>query len=430
MGKLDSKYIEALKEGDLEAFNVVYEHYKRSLYFFVLKIVQTEEDAEEVVQDTFINAYQKVGGLKSNDSFYCWLFSIAHNRAQLMYRKKLRTTSIDTNLEELVVVEAEQKNAVENKDVVKAVENELYKLPAIYSQVAQLRYFEELSIEEIAKVLAIPEGTIKTRLSRIRKLIVPELERHGYSPRNYFGFALSPVVFQAFAKIIEQEGFTSEKSLQMLHNIHEKVIHGAVVTVSAGGIASGLSSGSKVGSKIIFGTALVASSIASVAIYQNIESEPVVIEDVSYYKELTNQDVEVAVVCNDLIEQAAVKIEHDDTSLVFKVDDNKILFDVDENGQYDIYVNDEKRTIIIDNIDKEVPLLQDLLYKADYLKLQFEDQDSIDYEKSYVEFQEDIYKIAKDGVIEGVFIADVKIVLYDLAGNMVAYNVNLSKQEK
>ncbi|MDF9824235.1 RNA polymerase sigma factor (sigma-70 family) [Breznakia sp. PF5-3] len=427
MRKVDVKYVEALQRGDLEAFNVIYDYYKNSIYFFVLKFVGNQQDVEEVVQDTFVNAYRNINMLKSLDAFHSWLFSIAYSQAQMVYRRKSHGNLIDGNLEEIAKVEDSQKKEIENKDILGAVEDELYKLPAKYSQVGQLKYFEELSVKEIAEVLSIPVGTVKTRLMRIRKMISPGLEKRGYTPKKYFGFAFTPLLYQAFTAMINNHTLSAEQSVSTFNTIQEKITTGGGTALLSGVSATGAmaSAGVSAVNKAMIGATLMASAVGGVVIYQNLHTEAAVIEDIVYYQDLTNKDIEVAVLCNKEIGSADIDVSYNETPVVFRIEDNKVLFDAKDNGEYKISLNDENQVLTIDNIDKEVPLIHNVAYDNDLLKIEFDDANAIDYQKSYVNFNEKSYTISKQGTVHEKLDGEFEVVLYDLAGNKVGYKIDL-----
>ena len=180
--RIETAYIQRLKDGDKGAFRKIYEFYKDSIYYFALKIVKNSADAEEILQDTFTVVYQSIQTLKSNDAFHSWIFSIAFNFTQTMYRKKARLneSDYDVDVEDLLWIDNEQRSSLERKEMYEDVKAELGKLPEKFKEVGMMKYFEDFTVDEIAKKLNIPNGTIKTRLQKIRSLIQPVLREKGY----------------------------------------------------------------------------------------------------------------------------------------------------------------------------------------------------------------------------------------------------------
>lgn len=180
--RIETAYIQRLKDGDKAAFRKIYEFYKDSIYYFALKIVKNRADAEEILQETFTVVYQSIGTLKSNDAFHSWIFSIAFNFTQSMYRKKAKHNESDVGIdvEDLFWIDNEQRTMVERKEMYDDVKTELRKLPEKFKDVGMMKYFEDLTIDEIAQELDIPSGTVKTRLQKIRSVIQPKLVEKGY----------------------------------------------------------------------------------------------------------------------------------------------------------------------------------------------------------------------------------------------------------
>jgi len=180
--RIETVYIERLKNGDKVAFRKIYDFYKDSLYYFALKILKNSADAEEVLQETFTVVFQSIQTLRSNDAFHSWIFAIAFNLTQTTYRNKTKSKEMDVaiDIEDLFWVDNVQRTAIERKEMYKVVKEELKKLPDKFNYVGMLRYFEDYSIDEIAQKLEIPSGTVKTRLQKIRSIIQPRLIEKGY----------------------------------------------------------------------------------------------------------------------------------------------------------------------------------------------------------------------------------------------------------
>lgn len=194
--KIEEQYIERLKHKDAAAFSYIYTYYRDSIYFFVLTILRNEADAEEVVQDSFVKVYRHIHTLKKNDAFHSWLFMIAYNTATVAYRKKQKEFVKDDEsyLEDIVVAKENPIEEYNHHEIVEQVRIEIEKLPLIFIQTAYLRYFHELTVKEISKILDIPEGTVKNRLNRVRQDIKPALIEKGIKPSNYFSLAFAPTI--------------------------------------------------------------------------------------------------------------------------------------------------------------------------------------------------------------------------------------------
>lgn len=168
------------RNGDTKAFGKLVEHYQNRIFSVAYGIIGSRHDAEDIAQDTFIKAYQGIGGLKTEAAFYGWLVRIAINTS-LNYKKsghKTRTIPLDAISEP--VYQGETPDAyVENRAGIERVETLLTELPPEHRAVLVLREIEGLSYEEIAAMLDIPLGTVKSRINHARERLRRAVKEKG-----------------------------------------------------------------------------------------------------------------------------------------------------------------------------------------------------------------------------------------------------------
>ena len=178
----DFKLIDhAVNENDEQSYAMLMDRYKRPVYHMILKMVRNVDDAEDLTIEAFAKAFKNLHRFKKDFTFSTWLFRIATNNAiDFIRKKKLDTFSIDTSYKddngEAVSIDIEDKNLNPQEEAIKGQKIELIqlfvtKLPAKYQRLVRLRYFQELSYEEIAKELDAPLGTVKAQLHRARELM-------------------------------------------------------------------------------------------------------------------------------------------------------------------------------------------------------------------------------------------------------------------
>jgi RNA polymerase sigma factor (sigma-70 family) len=176
----DFNLVSRAKDGDQKAYAELMQRYKDSIYFMALKMVNNKDDAMDLTVDTFGKAFEKLDKYKPDFAFSTWLFRIATNNCIDFIRKKrlnvvsLHTLSEEDIEEKQMQVRAEGLNPEESS--IKKQESEKLKsiieqLPLRYRKLIILRYYDELSYEEIAKQLNIPLGTVKAQLFRARDLM-------------------------------------------------------------------------------------------------------------------------------------------------------------------------------------------------------------------------------------------------------------------
>ncbi len=171
----------AVNDGDQQAFAELMERYKKPVYHMILKMVRNVDDAEDLTIEAFAKAFKNLHRFKKDFTFSTWLFRIATNNSiDFIRKKKLETFSLNTSLKdddgESVSIDVEDKNLDPQEEAIKSQKIELIqmfvtKLPAKYQRLVRLRYFQELSYEEIATELEAPLGTVKAQLHRARELM-------------------------------------------------------------------------------------------------------------------------------------------------------------------------------------------------------------------------------------------------------------------
>ena len=147
----------------------------------ILKMVRNVDDAEDLTIEAFTKAFKNLYKFKKDYTFSTWLFRIATNNAiDFIRKKKLDTMSLNTSYQDesgsSMTIDVKDKNLNPQEEAIKSQKIELIqlfvtKLPAKYQRLVRLRYFKELSYEEIARELEAPLGTVKAQLHRARELL-------------------------------------------------------------------------------------------------------------------------------------------------------------------------------------------------------------------------------------------------------------------
>lgn len=171
----------ALEKDDQKAYAELMERYRDSVYFMLLKMVNNKDDAEDLTIEAFGKAFKRLSQYTPTYAFSTWLFKIASNNCiDFIRRKKMVVFSIDKKFEndeggELSMdIKADGLNPEEHmvkKQKVKHMHDIVDKLKPRYRVLVELRYFEELSYEEIAEKLDLPLGTVKAQLFRAREFL-------------------------------------------------------------------------------------------------------------------------------------------------------------------------------------------------------------------------------------------------------------------
>jgi len=169
----DEKLILRFQEGDINAYNELVKRYKDRLLNFVLRYFNNVEQAEDVVQDTLIKLYTHASYYKNVAKFSTWIFTVAKNNAltELRKNKRKKTDSLWTDDGQVIDINSKEESLdskVQNEIAIDQLNKFLDEIPENFRMAVVLRDFQELSYEEISKILEIPIGTIKSRINRGR----------------------------------------------------------------------------------------------------------------------------------------------------------------------------------------------------------------------------------------------------------------------
>jgi len=180
----DHRLIAASRKGDTAAFGELVRRYQDRLFNTVYRLLDNADDAQDVVQDAFLNAYQSLDGFKGDSQFFTWLYRIAVNTAISHKRRQRLTLSIDGGrngegrVEPLDTSEASRPGyALEQGEEERRVQRALNRLSAEHRAVLVMKDMEGQKYEAMAEVLGVPIGTIRSRLHRARSELRELLEQ-------------------------------------------------------------------------------------------------------------------------------------------------------------------------------------------------------------------------------------------------------------
>jgi RNA polymerase sigma-70 factor (ECF subfamily) len=167
-------------DGDPQAYGQLVERFQDRLFNAMLQVIGSADEAEDVVQDSFVQAYVKLDTFQGNSQFFTWLYRIAFNNALSRQRRKRNEMSIEQS-RELTGGDPEDRTEAPDEPLLRQervalVHNALDMLTEEHRGILVLREMQELSYEEIAEILDINIGTVRSRLSRARNQLKLNLE--------------------------------------------------------------------------------------------------------------------------------------------------------------------------------------------------------------------------------------------------------------
>jgi RNA polymerase sigma-70 factor (ECF subfamily) len=179
-----SRLVEEARQGDIAAFQALYEHYVKRIYNFLLRLLGSVHEAEDLTQQTFVVAFQQVGTLRDAAQIESWIYRIARNEAYQRFRRK-NPESIDDRklatgarrLQEDRLHTQPEKNLL-NVELSSVIQSALDSLPDKLREVFVLAVIQEMSYQEITEVVGRSLHSVKTDIYRARLQIKEELRKY------------------------------------------------------------------------------------------------------------------------------------------------------------------------------------------------------------------------------------------------------------
>jgi RNA polymerase sigma-70 factor (ECF subfamily) len=176
------------RDGDTRAFGELVRRYESKIFRLAQHITQNREDAEDVLQETFMKAYQHLDQFQGNSKFYTWIVRIAVNQALMKLRRRKTDKSVsldetidtgeDTIVREIAAWEENPEQKLSREELGELLDTAIQSLEPLYRSVFVLRDIEELSTEETAEALSLSVPAVKSRLLRARLQLREKLTRY------------------------------------------------------------------------------------------------------------------------------------------------------------------------------------------------------------------------------------------------------------
>lgn len=353
------------KNGNKKAFDKLYELTSNDVWFTCVSLLKDEENAKDIMQETYITAFLKLDTLKDEEKFCGWLTAIATNKSKNKLKGKVEYQIDDevliaeTETDELMLPEEYINKAEKRKVLLQIIEDTL---SFNQYQVVLMFYFNELSIAEIAQALEISEGTVKSRLNSSRAKMKTAIEDY----ENKSGDRLHGVVFVPFFTTIFRE---QAKSLSV-PSIKITLPNGeSLVTAASKGVATAVKSSAttavKVGAVTAVKTKVIAMACGMTLLFAsttvgtsllagcNAEKEPTEPSIISS----TVQTLTVSSEVSKAIEDNGLKIDKDGNitdkdGKKVEVKDGKVEVKTDDGKTVTVKADDVKTTVSNNNSNK------------------------------------------------------------------------------
>ena len=185
MNLLESQLVKLALKGDQAAFAELVELYQEKLYHMAYRMLNNRQEAEDVVQDTFLRVYNNLERYDTTMKFSTWIYRIATNLSIDRLRKRKPVYSLDAESSEYEGLDGYSMIPSDNRtpesemlisETQRIIHQAIDTLPPKYKTVMILRYIHELSLQEVGDILDMPVTTIKTRVHRGREFLRKKLE--------------------------------------------------------------------------------------------------------------------------------------------------------------------------------------------------------------------------------------------------------------
>ncbi|MDB5054755.1 MAG: polymerase subunit sigma-24 [Bacilli bacterium] len=185
MNYVETRLAKLSREGDRRAFAELVELYKDKIYHLGYRMLNQRQEAEDVVQETFLRVYTNLNRYDENQKFSTWIYRIATNLCIDRLRKRKANYSLDADMSDgegmdwhatLASEQAGPETELILSETQQHIRDAIETLPDKYKTVVVLRYLHDLSLQEISDVLDMPVTTVKTRVHRGREFLRKKLE--------------------------------------------------------------------------------------------------------------------------------------------------------------------------------------------------------------------------------------------------------------
>lgn len=172
----DESLMSSLQKGDESAFTALYDRYSNRILYFMFKMLRNDEaKAQDFTQDIFIKVIESADQFDVTKSFKTWIFTIAANQCKNYFRSNKQMFDIDDSSNSIVFQDGIEEN-YDQKEFRIQLNIEVDKLSYKFKETFILRYFEDLKLKEIAKIMDCPVGTIKSRLNQVTQVLAKKLK--------------------------------------------------------------------------------------------------------------------------------------------------------------------------------------------------------------------------------------------------------------
>ncbi|MDH6368095.1 MULTISPECIES: sigma-70 family RNA polymerase sigma factor [unclassified Breznakia] len=243
--KKNALLIARVKNGDIKAFEDLFKLNYDSVYFNAYYFFADEEIAKDIVQEVFAQIFHKANQLKNNDAYYTWMKTITYNTCVKYKRKNIPDVELFNDIDEshhYDETNSNISNKVYKKDLLEAVKEEMNDLNPKLKVIGMLRFYDEMSVPQIAKILNTPEQTVYGRIRQIQNILQKNLKAKGFSTEYLSVAFASPILIKQSLGLLApkatMEPIVSSQIVKSIVHDGAKMVNFAKKILIASGITS------------------------------------------------------------------------------------------------------------------------------------------------------------------------------------------------
>lgn len=223
-----AEYVTKLQNGDINAFNIIYDETKDSVYALLCSYTKNQEESFDLMQETYITVNKKIDTLKDEESVKSWINRIAINKANRYFEKNKREVLLSEDGQGLFETQLEKdeeflpQELLDSKEKQRIIKDIIDNLPLEQKTAVYLYYFDELSLAEVAEDMQCSEGTIKSRLNYARKKIKSEVDTWEKKGTKLY-FTGIPVLLLLLRSQLGDINMPVEKSKKVLEEVIKQI---------------------------------------------------------------------------------------------------------------------------------------------------------------------------------------------------------------
>ncbi|MDQ0360942.1 RNA polymerase sigma factor [Breznakia pachnodae] len=431
---------------DKGQFELLYSQIISRVYYWSFTIVGNEAEAKDVTQEVMIRIYNKLDTLKNPENFTAWMYRLVRNCSLNHLRKSKRLEKeflfdeetgenteylIKENRNEYIPHELYSLN--ETKHLIKAF---IGKLPRRQREVITLYYLEEYKIDEIAEILNYNSGSIRSRLHAGRKnletLIMKYEEKNNTKIYTLALLPLLKIVLDEQRKelFLKQDLCFDEENYLTNNRMNLKKVANTTVIKVISLVVSSFVLFAYINANFSSNTNLYDvkedTFVNDINMLKKIQGNPDV-ESIIYSSFPTKTSVEVSITLKESKKNRDIKIMFNEKEIAYEKQNSEIILQAKSNGLYTIVIDGNKTVFEISTINEYALELVEVYNYKEYIKLNIDDELSqMDFKKSYIEYQDEVYKIDKNLIIHGEFRGELVIMIFNIDGQFIEYFVTIN----